>query len=321
MSLRNSTTILVLVFFGLTARGQDTWYGTVSGMQFMYNPAYAGAAGLPVMNISCYSFLPGNNFALRSGYASFDSYFQGLHGGAGLWVSDDMLGDVMNDFRAGGSYAYHLRAGKDLFFSAGLTASVVSRSVKTGAVILPGDIDPFSGSIGPQSENISGGAVTAFDIGTGITVAKGSWYGGVSVMHLTQPWLSDVHQSYNRLGRLYTFSAGTSVSRSGTEFSLNPSATLLVQADNVIIYLGAEALYRNLMGGMAFWHAGSGFTAAEPSLGWDAGLAKITLSYSYVLAGGDTAFKGTAVVKAGLSVCFKYVEKSRVIHIIKLPRL
>ncbi len=321
MSLRNRTTILILVVFGLTVRGQDTWYGSISGLHFMYNPAYTGSAGLPVMNVSCYSFLPGNNFALRSGYASFETFSDGLHGGAGLWVSDDMLGEVMNDFRAGGSYAYHLKAGRDLFFNAGLTASVVSRGVKTGAVILPGDIDPFSGFGDIHSEFITDANMITFDIGTGIAVAKGPWYGGVSVMHLTQPWLSDVHESYNRLSRLYTISAGTSVAPGNGEFSLNPSAALLVQADNVIIYLGTEALYRNLMGGIAFWHAGSGFTAAEPSLGWDTGLAKIILSYSYVLAGGDETFKGTAVVKAGLSICFKYVEKSKAIHIIKLPRL
>ncbi|MGB8358728.1 MAG: type IX secretion system membrane protein PorP/SprF, partial [Bacteroidales bacterium] len=283
--------------------------------------AYTGSAGLPVMNVSCYSFLPGNNFALRSGYASFETFSDGLHGGAGLWVSDDMLGEVMNDFRAGGSYAYHLKAGRDLFFNAGLTASVVSRGVKTGAVILPGDIDPFSGFGDIHSEFITDANMTTFDIGTGIAFAKGPWYGGVSVMHLTQPWLSDVHESYNRLSRLYTISAGTSVAPGNGEFSLNPSAALLVQADNVIIYLGTEALYRNLMGGVAFWHAGAGFTAAEPSLGWDTGLAKIILSYSYVLAGGDETFKGTAIVKAGLSICFKYVEKSKAIHIIKLPRL
>ena len=125
----------------------------------------------------------------------------------------------------------------------------------------------------------------------------------------------------DRLRRLYTVSAGTSFSNRRGEFSLNPSVTLLAQADNVIIYLGTEALYRSLMGGVAFWHAASGFTAAEPSLGWDTGSAKIILSYSYVLAGGDTAIKGTAIVKAGLAVCFNNVEKSRAIHIIKLPDL
>ncbi len=321
MNLRNRTTILMLVFFGLTLKGQDTWYGNLSGIHFTFNPAYAGSSGLPVMNISCYSFLPGNNFSLRSGYASFDTYFNGLHGGAGLWASDDMLGEVMNDFRAGASYAYHLRAGKDLFFNAGLAASVVHRGIKAGAVILPGDIDPFSGFQGTQSEYITDGAVTVFDLGTGMTIAKGPWYGGVSVMHLTQPRLSDGHQDQDRLRRLYTVTAGASFTSARGEFSLNPSAVLLAQADNVIIYLGTEALYRNMMGGLAFWHAGSGFTAAEPSIGWDTGQAKIILSYSYVLAGGDMAFKGTAIVKAGLAICFNNVEKSRVIHIIKLPYL
>ena len=101
MSLRSWTTILVLVFYSLTLGGQDTWYGTISGMHFMYNPAYTGSSGFPAMNISCYSFLPGNNFALRSGYASFDTYSPGLHGGAGIWLSDDMLGEIMNDIEAG----------------------------------------------------------------------------------------------------------------------------------------------------------------------------------------------------------------------------
>jgi type IX secretion system PorP/SprF family membrane protein len=321
MSLRKRTTILMLVFYSLTLSGQDTWYGTMSGMHFMYNPAYTGSSGLPVMNISCYSFLPGNNFALRSGYASFDTYLPGLHGGAGLWLSDDMLGEIMNEFRAGATYAYHLQAGRDLFFNAGLTASVLHRGINTGSVILPGDIDPFSGFQGTHSENITDGTVTAFDIGTGITFAKGPWYGGVSVMHLTQPWLSDNHNDNDRIRRLYTVSAGTTFSNRKEEFSLNPSVTLLAQADNVIIYLGTEALYRSLMGGVAFWHAISGFTAAEPSVGWDTGSAKILLSYSYVLAGGDAAIKGTAIVKAGLSISFNNVEKSRAIHIIKLPDL
>jgi len=38
----------------LPMNGQDTWYGSVSGMQVMYNPAWTGAAGAPVLNISAY---------------------------------------------------------------------------------------------------------------------------------------------------------------------------------------------------------------------------------------------------------------------------
>jgi hypothetical protein len=102
---------------------------------------------------------------------------------------------------------------------------------------------------------------------------------------------------------------------------LKPSAAFLAQANACTFYLGTEALFGNLMCGLAIWHTGSGFLSAEPSLGWDMGSAKLLLSYSYAIAGGDTAFNGTAVVKAALSVYFNNVEKSRVVHIIKLPSL
>jgi type IX secretion system PorP/SprF family membrane protein len=293
----------------------------MSGMYFMYNPAYAGAAGIPSMRISSYSFLPGNGFGIRSFYGSYDSYSQALHGGAGIWLSDDMLGEVMNDFRAGASYAYHLQAGKNLYLNAGLTASLVHRGIKTGSVILPGDIDPFNGFTGISSEVLSSGNISQFDLGTGISIAGDTWYGGFSVMHLTQPWLSERHQSYNRLHRLYTVNGGLSFTPGKTGLTLNPSASLLIQEADFIAYLGTEALFREIMCGLAVWHAGNGFTAAEPSLGWDTGSVKLILSYSYTLSGGDYIIKGSAVVKAGFSICFNNVEKRKAIHVIKLPEL
>lgn len=305
----------------MTLNGQDTWYGSMSGMHLMFNPAWAGAAGTPVLNISAYSFLPGNGFALKSVYASCDGYLPGLHGGAGLWVSDDMLGEVMNDLRAGASYAYHFRAGKDLYINAGLTASIVSRGIRTGSVILPGDIDPFRGVIGGSSGYTAPANYSRFDLGTGISFSSGQWHGGLSVMHLTQPSLSDDQQEYNRLKRLYTINAGASLKPGSSGLALNPSAAFLAQGDNITVYLGTEVLFKGLMSGLAVWHASRGFTAAETSLGWDADPVKIILSYSYTLAGGDAIFKGTAIVKAGLLFSFNNVEKSRVIHIIKLPVL
>jgi hypothetical protein len=35
----------LLLICTLTLSGQDTWHGTVSGMQMMYNPAFAGVEG------------------------------------------------------------------------------------------------------------------------------------------------------------------------------------------------------------------------------------------------------------------------------------
>jgi type IX secretion system PorP/SprF family membrane protein len=322
MRFRYNTLIAgFLLLTGLYARSQDTWYGSVSGMQLMYNPAYTGAAGVPVMNISAYTFFPGKGFGLRSVYASYDSYQPLLHGGAGLWISDDMLGEIMNDFRAGASYAYHLRAGRDLWFNAGLTASLIWRGIKSGSVIMPDDIDPFGGITGGSSEYYGSSGTVLFDLGTGVSFATGDWYGGLSVMHLTQPSMSDDNQERDRVRRLYTLTAGTMIRNGDGSFSLSPSAMVMSQGSTVTAFLGTEAEYRNLFFGISLWHSFSGFTALQPSAGWGVDAVKIIISYSYIIGVGNTAFGSTAIVKAGLSLSFNNVEKSRVPHIIKLPVL
>lgn len=313
----------------MAVNGQDTWYGSVSGMHFMYNPAYTGAAGNPVMNLSAFSFLPAGGFGLRSVYGSGDSYIPLLHGGAGIWMTDDISGEVINDFRAGASYAYHLRAGRNLFFNAGLTASMIWRGVRSGSVILPEDIDPFRGVTGGSSGYLGSGNITSFDLGVGFSFATGPWYGGLSVMHLTRPQLGNDQQAHNRLRRLLNVTAGSSFTPGNGKLTVRPYATLLLQGNDFTVHTGAEAGYSDLLFGLSAWHSfrveakeySGGFTAVQPSVGWNAGPAKVILSYSYAIAGNNYAFGGTAIVRAGVSLTFNNVEKRRVIHIIKLPVL
>lgn len=321
MYLRKAVICILLTTACLAAGGQDTWYGAMSGLHLMYNPAFAGSSGEGTMRISCYSFLPGAGFGLRSVYASYDDYSEKLHGGAGVWISDDMMGEVMNDMRTGLTYAYHLKAGRELYFNAGLTASLVYRGINRGAVTFPDDYDPFGGIISPPSETITDAGNMLFDTGTGISFSSGSWYGGLSVMHLTQPYLSTNQHKDNRLFRLYTLNAGTIFHIGHNDLDLCPAASLFVQDRNMIVYLGTVASMRELSFGLAVWHVTSGFAAAESSVGWDSGSTTITISYSYNILGGGEAVMGTAVVRAGLSISFNNVEKRKAIHVIKLPEL
>lgn len=321
MKLRYRTLLAALLICPLTLSGQDTWYGSVSGMQVMHNPAFAGVESTSTVKISAFSFLPGNGFGLRSVYASYDGYFSSLRGGAGAWVSDDMLGDIMNDLRGGAFYSYHFRAGRRLFVTAGLTAGVITRGIRSGSVILPGDIDPFRGITGGGTDYIPPAPITRFDLGTGFTVSSGDWFAGASIMHLTRPSLSDDALEHNRVNRLLTLTGGISLTPGGKDFSLLPSAALLIQGDETRIYLGSEASWKGLAGSLSLWHVTNGFTALGASAGWDATSVKIMISYSYIVAGGITSLGGTAMVKAGAIFSFGNVEKSRGAHIIKLPLL
>ncbi len=310
-----------LLFCTLTLSGQDTWHGTVSGMQMMYNPAFAGVRGTSSVNLSAFTFLPGKGFGLRSVYASYDGYYPALHGGAGVWVADDMAGEIMNDLRGGLTYSYHFRAGRKTFVTAGLTASFISRGIRTGSIILPGDIDPFLGVTGNGSGYISPGTINRFDLGTGFTVASGPWAGGFSVLHLTRPLLSDEDNDHHRIDRLWSVTASADLSSGSEDLSLLPSAAFIMQGSEFRIYLGSEASWKGLMAGIAAWHAKGGFTSAQCSLGYDLSRVKIIMSYSYVLSGGAAPISGTAIVRAGAVFGFGNVEKSRGAHIIKLPLL
>ena len=84
------------------------------------------------VRFSYLNFYPGNSYNFHSVYFSYDSYFPGIHGGAGIYVSDDYLGGIMNDVRGGLSYSYFLQAGKELYINAGLTASFFHRGFNFG---------------------------------------------------------------------------------------------------------------------------------------------------------------------------------------------
>lgn len=313
--------IAVLFISTLSLCGQDTWYGTVSGMQMMHNPGFTGVRGRPFLNLSVFSFLPGNGFGLRSVYASYDTYAEVLQGGAGLWVMDDMLGDIMNDLRGGAAYAYHFRAGRDLYVSAGLTASVISRGIRSGSVILPDNIDPFRGVTGLGTIYSYTGPVTRFDLGAGLTVFSERWYTGASLMHLTAPDLGGHEAATARLGRLLTLNGGASFNPGRGGVELLPSAAFMMQGSEYRILLGNEISWKSIMAALSIWHLKQGFSAVNLSAGYRHSLAIFTLSYSYIIDGGDAAFGGTALVKAGVIIGFGNVEKSRAGNIIKLPLL
>jgi len=321
MNPRETLIVIIISLFSLTVESQDTWYGSMSGMQFMYNPAYTGSSGVPSVNLSCYSFLPGNGYDLRSVFASYDGYFESLHGGAGVWICDDIQGDIMNYLKTGVSYSFHLKAAKKLFFNAGITASVVHNGINRSAITLPEDFDPFGGIIGISSETISEKGNTFFDVSTGICFSTGTWHGGFSAMHLTRPYLTDDQSSFNRLRRMFTINLGGELPMKQGKIVLFPYASFISQGQISIIFAGLMASAGDILLGLSTWNAASGFFILEPSAGWRTGSATIIISYNYNVAGSSDFLPGTALVKAGLKISFNNVEKRKPVHVINIPEL
>jgi len=183
-----------MIFISLTvpyvACGQGIFSPPDYQSTMISNPALTGSEGNGLVRLSYINNYPGNSFNLHTALLSYDGYFPSIHGGAGFYLSDNYLGGIINDLRGGLSYSYFLQAGKDLFFSAGLSAAFCHRGFNYSDAILPDQIDPLAGVVSPSGETLLPGGRTVFDISTGFLFISGNLFGGISISHLTQPDIS-----------------------------------------------------------------------------------------------------------------------------------
>jgi type IX secretion system PorP/SprF family membrane protein len=178
-------------------------YGPDYQTVIMVNPAFSGSESDGIMRVSYMNFYPGNGYNLHSVYMSYDAFFPAIHGGAGLYLSDDYLGGIVNDTRGGITYSYHLQAGKKVFINGGLMASFYHRGYNFRNSVLPDQIDPYGNISLPPGEILGNRGKTVFDIGTGFLLMAGRIFAGVSAIHLAAPDPESSGSVDSRLKRKY----------------------------------------------------------------------------------------------------------------------
>jgi type IX secretion system PorP/SprF family membrane protein len=291
-------------------------------MMMINNPSLAGIRGDGVLRLSYLNYYPGNNYNLHSVYFSYDSYFQELHGGAALYLSDDYLGGIINDIRGGLSYAYFLQAGKDLFINAGLSASFYHRGFNFENAILPDQIDPVGGVSIPSSEVLASTGRSVFDIGAGFLFTSGKLSGGFAIDHLAEPDLSLTGNSIERLKRkLLIYLSG--------DFSLNESQNLKILP---LTYFGIQKDF--IFGGMGAsveskYLAINAVILADngKNLNFQTGFSfytgRITLFYNYRFsaASGNKLMPLSLLHQTGLAFSLNNIEKRNTIKTINFPKL
>ncbi|MGB8492586.1 MAG: type IX secretion system membrane protein PorP/SprF [Bacteroidales bacterium] len=243
---RTLTTVLIIFFFS-SVFCQETDYGPGYQTIIAGNPAFTGSSGESVLKLSYLNFFPGNHYNFHSVFFSQESYYPALHGGAGIYVSDDYIGGIVNDLRGGLAYSYFLRAGEDLYINAGLSASFFHRGFNFGDAVLPDQIDALGGVTLPSSQMLTDRGRTVFDVGTGFLAMKGNIVAGFSVTHLAEPDLSGTGSSVERLRRKYSLSfLGDFDLAKKNKFLIRPLASLEIQGDYLSAAAGAIFESRNL---------------------------------------------------------------------------
>jgi len=286
------------------------------------NPGATGSAGDGYLRLSYLNHYPGNSFNLHTALVSYDAYFPSLHGGAGFFISDSYLGGIINDIRGGLSYSYFLQAGKDLFFSGGLSASFYDRGYNYTGALLPDQIDPLMGAIYPSAEAIIPSGRTIFDIGTGFMVISGHIFGGFAINHLARP---DIYRSESgdvSLQRSYLVHVAGDVGiNRGKNILLRPVGKLEIQKG--WLSAGAGAVFESShfsINSMLFLDKPGNIDIQS---GFAVNFTVLILNYNYhfnVISKGDL-LPLSVMHEAGIAVGLNNVDKRKIIKTINFPKL
>jgi type IX secretion system PorP/SprF family membrane protein len=302
--------------------GQEIDHGPGYQMMMINNPSLAGSDGTGSMRLSYLNYFPGNGYNLHSVYFSYDSYFPALHGGAAIYLADDYLGGIINDFRGGLSYSYFLKAGKDLFINAGLSASVYHRGYNFSGAVLPDQIDPLAGAVIPSAEALASPGRTVPDIGAGFLFMTGKFSGGFSVNHLAEPDISSSAAYSEKLQReVLVHLTGDFDLNKSLEMKIQPLVFMNLQGDYFIAGAGTAFGFKSFSVNIVFFGDNGKNLNIQTGFSFTAG--KVTFFYNYRLnvISGNNLLPLSLQHQTGLAFSLNGVEKRNAIKTINFPKL
>jgi type IX secretion system PorP/SprF family membrane protein len=309
-------------FLSLFCKAQDSESGPGYQLILMNNPALSGSEGDGIVRLAYHNYYPGNNFNLHSVYFSYDSYVPSLHGGIGIYVSDDYMGGIVNDLKGGVSYAYFLQAGKDLFINAGLSASVLHQGYNFSGAVLPDQIDPLGGVVFPTVDVMANSGRSVFDIGAGFLFMTGDFIGGFSINHLAEPDLSVNKSSDGKLRRKFLLHSTFDISLNRTNnLRMRPLGYFVIQGGAVSTGAGTvlESNYLSISALLLQDNCNS--LNMQTGFSIKSGLISIYYNYRFNIASGNDMMPFSLIHQTGLAFSLNNVDKRKTIKTINFPKL
>lgn len=301
---------------------QETGLGPGYQTILMSNPAYTGTSIDGTLRLSYFNFLPGNHYNFHSVFLSYDSYLPAIHGGTGLYISNDYLGGIANDLRGGISYSYFLKAGKELYINAGLSASVFHRGFNFNDAVFPDQIDAMGRISGISSELMTRKNETVFDVGTGIMFIYKNITGGFAVTHLTQPDLNRSIDYIERLNRKYVlnFMADLGLT-SKLDLRIHPLAYAELQGKYLSVAAGTVVGNNSISVSTIILVNNYGSTDIQTGLIVKRDKLSLFYNYRFNINSGNNLLPFSLLHQIGVSISLNVVEKRINIRTINVPSM
>ena len=184
------------------------------------NPAMAGTAYSPRFSIAYRNQWPSLGAGFNGGFVtyagSYDQHFEKIKSGLGLWVSSDRIANgLMVSNNIGIDYSFQIRLSKKVGLRIGLEGSYTNKYVDWHQLLFSDQIDPLRGFYqsfrvpnNTQEITPSSFSKNIFDMGAGVLVFNGRYYGGFSISHLLRPKESIIGGNEASIPLKYSLHAG-----------------------------------------------------------------------------------------------------------------
>ena len=272
MQKRNYVIFSLLWLFFTTVRAQqEPSFSHYWAMEPSFNPAAAGKESKLNVTGAYAMTLTGFEHNPRTMYIAGDMPFVLLNKmhGVGLQLMNDEIG-LFKHQRLVGQYAYkHRLFGGTL--SVGVQAGLLSEKFKGSELDLEDTADPAFSKTDDNG--------TALDLSAGLYYQHGSWYAGVSVLHVTAPTIELGERSIYNISRSYYLTGGNNIRLHNPLLTIHPS--VLVRYDGVA-YRGDITCRLKYTHDGKVMYAGAGYSPTNSVTAFIGGLFHgVMLGYSY----------------------------------------
>ncbi|RMG78962.1 MAG: type IX secretion system membrane protein PorP/SprF [Bacteroidetes bacterium] len=295
--------LLSVSFLGLFAfvyAQQDPQFSQNMFNRLYPNPGYAGSTDAICGTLLGRGQWLGWDGAPKTALLSVHGPVRKIHGGVGLNVSQDMIGQEQTfNLKLGYAYRMSLGAGK---LGVGLGLGLANKALGNNWVA----IDDINSD---QSIPANGASDMNFDMDLGVYYNTDKLFVGFSSTHLTQSQFKNVNLSYE-LTRHYYIMAGY-IHEFNPSLSLQPSVFIKSDATSAQIDINAIAIYNNqFWGGVSYRYQ----DAIVPMIGvmypMGPGTLKFGYSYDFTLSDMKQGTNGKMVQthEISLGYCFNVPE-------------
>ncbi len=183
-----SPVLLLLLICSNDLSAQDPIFTQFYANPLYLNPAFAGSARCPRINLNYRNQWPGISGTYVTYSASADGHVDALHGGLGFIATNDDAGKgTLKTTNVSGMYSYLLNVTREFSIKFGFQATFFQKSIDWSKLTFGDMIDARRGFVYNTDEVQKLKSKSGVDFSAGLLGYSKKYFFGVAVNHITQP--------------------------------------------------------------------------------------------------------------------------------------